>query len=389
LSVRSVRLSIIALAALALGCGGSSDDVHILAGACTFGDETRLFELDGPTLDGVAVAPLADGAYFAWSERAGLFGVELDAQAHARGDRERLGPPCAGGVDALLEGDRVLIACSARGDAERGDAGAVVVYAREGGTTRVLERREGVGSDGLGVALARSGSGVAVGWQEAHGATSAAWVADVGTGAEPRRLSRGGFRASAPALVFEGDTLLAVWGELWLDDDGDSVGRVQLQVGHRAPRPIDELAYDQVLPVLTPDDSDGATGALLAFRDRRPAGSRPAVMLARVSSSTREAQAVAGAPANAAGASVAVACEHAVMVVAPRTHSRTERLVSVRRHATTLEGMGPEQQLYEHAATFEWADAVCLGDRLLVVYGARSSPSTPVGSVRATTVDCE
>jgi hypothetical protein len=51
--------------------------------------------------------------------------------------------------------------------------------------------------------------------------------------------------------------------------------------------------------------------------------------------------------------------------------------------------MGPEQQLYEHAATFEWADAVCLGERLLVVYGARSSPTTPVGSVRATTVDCE
>lgn len=76
------------------------------------------------------------------------------------------------------------------------------------------------------------------------------------------------------------------------------------------------------------------------------------------------------------------------MVVVPRTHSRTERLVSVRRHGHDLAGLGPEQQLYEHGATFEWTDATCVGDRLLVVFGARSSPLSPVGSVRATTVDC-
>lgn len=388
-SVSSVRGSIIILAVLVASCGSTSDDMHILAGACTFGEETRLFDLDGPTLDGVGVTALDDGAFFAWSERSGLFGIELDATGHPRGERARLGPACSGGLDVLRDDARVLVACSVRGDAERGDPGAIVVYAREGSAVRVIERREGVGADGAGIAIARSSAGVAVGWQEARGATSAAWVADVGSSTEPRRLSRGGYRATAPALVWEDDTLLAVWGELWIDERGDSIGRVQLQAGHRAPRSIGGLAYDQMLPVLTPDESEGAAGAILAFRDRRPAGTRPAVMLTRVSAATREEVAVVGAPANAAGASVAVPCERSVMVVAPRTHSRTERLVSVRRHTPALEGMGPEQQLYEHAATFEWADAVCLGERLLVVYGARSSPTTPVGSVRATTVDCE
>jgi hypothetical protein len=389
LSVRIVRIAFIPLAAALACCSGTSDDMHILAGACTFGEETRLFDLDGPTLDGLAVAPLDDGAYFAWSERSGLFGIALDAMGRAHGDRVRLGPPCSGGLDALRDGERVLIACSVRGDPERGDRGAIVVYARDGDSVRVLERHEGVGAEGSGVALARSGSGVAVGWQEAQGATSAAWVTDLGGTAEPRRLSRGGFRATAPALVFEDDTLLALWGELWIDAEGDSAGRIQLQAGHRAPRSIGDLAYEQMLPVLTPDETEGAGGAILAFRDRRPAGTRPNVLLSRIEASTREVTAIRGAPANAAGASVAVPCENAVMVVAPRTHSRTERLVSVRRHTTALDGMGPEQQLYEHAATFEWADAVCLGERLLVVYGARSSPATPVGSVRATTVDCE
>ncbi len=384
-----VRLEAIAVIGLVVGCGSTSADVHILAGACAFGEETRLFDLDGPTLDGLGVAAIDGGAFFAWSERSGLFGVELDELGRPRGERVRLGPACTGGVDVLWDAPRVLVACSVRGDAERGDSGAVVVYAREGTAVRVVDRHEGVGTEGTGVALARSSAGVAIGWQEAHGGTSAAWVADVGAPDEPRRLSRGGFRATAPALAWDDDALLAVWGELWLNERGDSVGRVQLQAGQRAPRAIGELSYEQMLPVLSPDESEGATGPILAFRDRRPAGTRPAVMLTRVDASTRSETAVVGAPANAAGASVAVPCEHAVMVVAPRTHSRTERLVSVRRHATTLEGMGPEQQLYEHAATFEWADAACLGDRLLIVYGARSSPSTPVGSVRATTVDCE
>lgn len=384
-----MKTSSLVLFLLLAACGGGADELHILAGACTFGDETRLFDLDGPTIYGLAAAPLADGAFFTWSERSGLFGVELDATGHTRSERVRIGPACSGGVDAIASEHGVVIACSVRGDLERGDPGAIVVYARDEGVTRVIERREGVGADGLGVALARSGGHVAVGWQRADGATSAAWVADVGEPSEPRRLSRGGFRATAPALVYDGDALLTVWGELWIDREGDSTGRLQLTAGHRAPRTIAELAYEQALPVLTPDPSEGASGAILAFRDRRPAGTRPAVMLARVDASTRDAQVVAGAHANAAGASLAVPCEHAVMVVAPRTHSRTERLVSVRRHAQSLEGMGPEQQLYEHASTFEWADAVCLGERLLIVYGARSSPSTPVGSVRATTLDCE
>jgi hypothetical protein len=160
---------------------------------------------------------------------------------------------------------------------------------------------------------------------------------------------------------------------------------VELQVGNRGPRVVSTLAYELVLPVMIPDAEHGP---ILVMRDRRPARTRPALQLARVDPDARELQFHAGAPANAAGGGVAVPCQGSVMVIAPRTHSRTERLVSVRRHGEDLEGLGPEQQIYEHAATFEWADAVCLGDRLLVVFGSRSAPLTPTGTVRSVTVDC-
>lgn len=377
---------IVGLAVLLLlaGCG-SSGDVHILGGACPFGSETHLFDLDGPTLDGIAVAATeGGGAYVAWSERSGLFGLALDHDGHPRGARERLGPACTGGLDVLGDAGEVLVACAMQGDVERGERGAVVTYARSAsGVASVADRRVGVGQ-GAGVALARGGGQTFVGWQDATGGSSAAWLATVGSPAEPIRLSRGGFRSTAPVIAFQADTRLVLWGELWNDAHGDPEGRIELQVGNRGPRVVSTLAYELPLPVLVPD----AAGPILAFRDRRPAGTRPAMQLARVDPEARELSVHAGAPANAAGAGVAVGCQGGVIVVAPRTHSRTERLVSVRRHGTDLEGLGPEQQIYEHGATFEWTDAACLGDRLLVVFGSRSSPLSPTGTVRSVTVDC-
>jgi hypothetical protein len=372
------------LLALALiGCGNGSD-VHILAGACPFGGETHLFDLDGPMLDGIALAPDGEsGAYLAWSERSGLFGVALDHDGRARGERERIGPRCTGGLDVLADADRTLVACSIAGAADRGDRGAVVVYARAADGTHLVDRREGVG-DGSGVALARGPSSVVVGWQDETDGSSSAWLATVGDGSDPIRLSRGGFRATAPAVAFDGDTRLVLWGELWNDERGDAAGRLELQVGNRGPRVVSTLAYELALPSLLPDEG----GAILVMRDRRPARTRPALQLARVTPDVRELTMHVGAPANAAGGSVAIPCQGSVMVVAPRTHSRTERLVSVRRHGLDLEGLGPEQQIYEHGATYEWADAVCLGDRLLVVFGSRSAPLTPIGTVRSVVVDC-
>ncbi len=369
--------------ALLVGCGNSGE-VHILAGACPFGTETHLFDLDGPMLDGLAIAATeSGGAYVAWSERSGLFGVTLDHDGHASGARDRLGPECTGGVDVLADGSRTLVACAIDGDVERGDRGAVVVYAHDASSTSVIDRREGVG-DGQGVALARGPSSVVVGWQDATSSSSAAWMATVGDAADPIRLSRGGYRSTAPVIAFQGQTRMIVWGELGIDEHGDPAGRLQLQVGNRGPRAVSSIAYELALPSIVPD----AAGPILALRDRRPAGSRPAMQLARVDPDARELTMHAGAPANAAGGGVAVPCQGGVMVVAPRTHSRTERLVSVRRHGADLEGLGPEQQIYEHAATFEWTDAVCLGDRLLVVFGSRAAPLTPIGSVRSVAVDC-
>ncbi len=381
----SVRTSLSLALAFVLGACGSTGEVHILAGACPFGAENHLVDLDGPVLDDLAAAPLGTGAYLAWSERSGLFGVALGPDGTATEERQRLGPACAGGLDVLAHGESTLIACGIAGDVERDERGAVVVYERAAaGTVRVLDRRSGVG-EGHGVALAGHGDEVIVGWQDATGASSSAWLVEVASPAEPIRLSRGGFRASAPALAYdaEGHRLVA-WGELWNDEHGDAEGRMVLQVAHRGPIAVGTLAYELPRPVLVED----GTGAILAFRDRRPARTRPALQLARIAADTRELLVSSGAPANAAGGGIAVPCQGAVMVVAPRTHSRTERLVSVRRHGQDLAGLGPEQQIYEHAATFEWADALCLGDRFMVVFGSRASPDHPIGTVRSVTVDC-
>lgn len=380
---RSIDVRVALAMVLLIGCGNSSD-AHILAGACPFGTESHLFDLDGPMLDGIAISAVdGGGAYVAWSERSGLFGVALDHDGHPNGERLRIGRSCTGGLDVLADHARVLVACSIDGDVERNDRGAVVTYALEGGSASVVDRRVGVG-EGHGVALASGPSSVLVGWQDATGGSSASWLATVGDASDPIRLSRGGFRSTAPAIAFQGETRLVIWGELWIDEDGDPEGRLELQVGNRGPRVVSTLAYELALPALLPDPA----GAILSFRDRRPAGSRPTIELARIDPEARELRVLPGAPANAAGGGVAVACQGGVMVVAPRTHSRTERLVSVRRHGADLVGLGPEQQIYEHGATFEWTDAACLGDRLLVVFGSRSSPLTPVGSVRAVTLDC-
>jgi hypothetical protein len=375
-----LRLAL-ALAATWLVACGDSGDVHILGGACPFATERTLSTLDGPMLDGIAVAAHGDGAYLVWSERSGLFGLTLSHDGAASGERERIGPSCAGGVDVIDDGTHLMVACSIQGDVERGDRGAVVVYARDAAWS-VIDRRAGVG-EGSGVSLSR-GSSTVVAWQEATGASSAAWIATVGDPTDPLRLSRAGFRATAPVVAYEAETRLALWGELWIDERGDAAGRLVLQVGDRAPRPVTSLAYELPLPTITLDRE----GAILAFRDRRPARTRPALQLARITRETRDVVVMTGAPANAAGGGVAVACQGSVMVVAPRTHSRTERLVSVRRHDASLAGLGPEQQLYEHGSTFEWADAVCLGDRTLVVFGSRSSSLSPIGTVRSVTVDC-
>lgn len=374
-------------------CGGRDDGVRILDAACAFGQERALGAPDGPIVHGVALARAPGGAWAVWSERAGAFARELDAAGGPRGETLRLGRACDGGLAAASHRDTLLVACGRRGDEARDDDGGVQLIAvrtAEAGAGGRMETRASVGAlgpDGDGVALAVDGAGAAtIGWQEARGAITQSWLQQIAEGAAPERLSSPRFRGSRPTLGWQGDRLVVAWAETWQGERGRAEGRIMVRSGTRAARAGAEIAFDAPLPVLR----DGVAGdVVLAFRDRRPAGSRPRVQVARVRDDGAALDRVeSGSHANAIGESVAIGCGQDVFVVAPRTHSRTERLASVRRYSRELAPQGPEMQIYEHGAAFEHADALCVEGRLLVLFASRPSRLQPRGSVRAVPVVC-
>ncbi|WP_157069170.1 hypothetical protein [Sandaracinus amylolyticus] len=370
---------------LAVGCG--DDPVRILDGACAFADEHRIAIPDGPVIDDLAIASDGDRVLAVWSERAGAFVRALDAHGAPSGEATRIGPSCEGGLAAVVHDGALHVACGRRGREGRDDEGGVQLYVVREGAVSARASLGAMGRDGSGVSVAIDAQGAPwLGWQEAEGAVSEAWIARASDGATTERLSSPRFRASRPALLASGDRVLATWAETWLDRDGDVEGRVMLRAGARAARPVADLAFDASLPMLR----DGVAGdVVLGFRDRRPGGSRPRFQIARVQSDATAIDRIeSAAHANATGASTTIACGGDVFVIAPRTHSRTERLVSVRRYTRELEARGPEMQIYEHGAAFEHADATCVGDHVVVLFASRRSQLQQQGSVRAVAVNC-
>lgn len=380
-----------ALAALVVcaACGGRGE-VRILDGNCAFGEERTLAIPSGPVVHDVALAASGERAWAVWSERAGVFARALDASGEPAAEALRIGPACEGGLAAAAREGELVVVCGRRGSEGHDDDGGVQVVAIRDARIATLASFGALGSDGEGVALAVSPAGeLHVGWQEAHGAVREAWGARIGPDgavSAPERLSTPHFRASRPSLLWSGERLLAAWSETWLDARGEPEGRLQVRAGTRAARGVEAVAFDDPLPVLR----EGVSGdEIVAFRDRRPARSRPRAQLARLRDRGAALERVeAGSPANAEGESLALACGDDVFVVAPRTHSRTERLVSVRRYSRELVGQGPELQLYEHGAAYEHADARCVAGHLVVLFASRRSRVHANASVRAVPVAC-
>jgi hypothetical protein len=348
---------------------------RILEDGCELTDEQTVAELLGPEPHDVVLVGEPAATQVAWSERTGLFARPLDGSSEAR----RLGPACAGG----LASSGGLIACSRPGDDAKADPGHVAVY--DPGSGAVRFRAEGVGPDGHGVGLAVEGEQLAVAWSSARGTTGAVHLQRPGSDAV--RLSREGVRAAHPEVLWEHVDgvahLVVVWSETWSDRSGRVAGIVMAQRDGR-PLELEPLAYDQALPSLRAGP-DGE--ALVTFRDRRPAGTRPRLFVRRLG---RSDEAMAGVHANADGEAIAMPCEGAVVLVAPRTHSRAERLVAVRRHdPVSLEGSGPEHQIYEHGAAFEHADARCVGGELLVAIASHATIERPHGEVGLVRLRCE
>jgi len=355
---------------LSVGCTGEH---RILEDGCELTDERRIAGVLGPAPHDVVLVGEPDATHLAWSERAGLFVRALEGEAPAT----RLGAPCEGGLATSAD----LLACARRGNDSKADPGHVALY--DVATGAVRDRVSGVGPDGAGVGLAVNGEATSVVWNEARSTTSAVWLRR--EGAEPRRISRDGMRGGRPTALYElveGERRLVV---AWPETRSGPRGVEGVLMAQRGERVLDlePLAYDLSHPSLRA----GPEGeAVIVFRDRRPERTRPRLFVRRLGRSDRAEE---GVHANADGESIAVPCADAVVLVAPRTHSRSERLVAVRRHdSTTLAGSGPEHQIYEHGAAFEHADARCVGRDVIIAVASSASVERPRGEISTVRFRC-
>lgn len=371
--------------------------------------ERGVASLDGHAVHDLALALRPGGAWAAWSEDSGLYVAGLDADGAVSLASRRVGPPCPAGIDASAHEDSVLVACGLAADDAKGDRGHAVVYEVTDTAARVRDRFGPMGPDADGVAIAAGTSGYLLAWHDARAGSSAVWsvrvpyvapdevvpdelrdMMPVTTGPTPIRASREGLRAGPPSALMIGDTPYLSWAETSLDEEGDPIGSVFVSEDGTAPRAIATVQHELSLPVL----SAAGDHVLVTFRDRRNRG-RPRAFSMWLPPRNEDGTVAGGAPANTLGPAVGVPCMGSVIEVAPRTHSRHERLVSVRRHdLSSLEGLGPELQLYQHGTAYEHAAAICLpaespaDERLIVLFASRESDEHEAGEVRTTAVRC-
>lgn len=352
---------VLAVASAVAGCAGEH---RILEDGCELGDEAEIAELIGPAPHDVVLVGDEAPTHIAWSERAGLFVRSLEG-----GEIVRVGAPC----DAGMATAGSWLACAQRGDDDKAQRGHVTVTDLATGAR--IDEVSGVGPSSAGVGLARAGDRRAIVWNDAHGASAAVWLRR--DASDPVRLSTERMRAGRPSARFETDEdgeLVLTWAETWVGEAGVE-GTLRVQRGERL-LDLEQLAYDAAEPTLALDVEGRAA---VVFRDRRPARTRPRLYLRRLG---REDEAHEGVHANADGEALGVVCAGAMVLVSPRTHSRAERLVAVRRHdLVTLDGSGPEHQIYMHGAAFEHADARCVGNDVLVAVASHATIERPHGAV--------
>lgn len=373
---------------LLLGIAGCGDEhARIRETSCVFGEEHRLSSTEGPLVHDLALRRTTSRIWALFSDRSGLYASGLEPDGAPLGPPIRLTRACDGGLAAASHEETLWIACGRRGDSARADEGGVQLLSIRERAVRNEGALGALGPRGEGIGLAVSSTGrIAVGWQEGHASVSHTWIRLLTPEVVPERLSDRRFLGSRPSLEWQGDQLAVTWSETWPDARGRPEGRVMLRIGERAARAMAETRIEEVLPTLRPN---GPTGLLLTFRDRLQARSRPRVRLSRIESDGTLSRLEDGSAANAAGESIALRCGQDVFVIAPRSRSRTERLIGVRRYRSNLEPHGPELQLYEHGIAYEHADAQCIAGHLVILYASRPTRVHPHGSVRAVSLTCD
>lgn len=361
------RLACVVVASVAMS-GCARDEHRILVDHCSLGAERTLAVIDAPRIDGL----VANAHWIVWSDSRGLQG------SRDHGPPIVLGAPCDGGVAIAATDD--VIACLRRARPDRDDSGHAIVYALEAAGPRVLHVHAGVGDASRGIAVARDGDAWVVAYQDADAARARVLLArgDEEPHVESARRIRGG----DPALLATREGLAFAWVESWPSAEGRVEGRLMLRVGTARTRELEQLHFESATPTLG-DDEGRIT---VTFRDRRPARARTKMY---VRDTTPAGVAHEGVAANADGAASIVRCGAELLAVAPRRHARAERLVAVRRHdPLTLEGAGPEHEIYQHGIAYEYAAAVCSEGVLGVAVAARPSIESVHGSIRLVEMRC-
>lgn len=350
---------------------------------CELLDEIRVADASSPVVHDIALVPYRDGLIAFWSERAGLFARSLDRFGVPTAEAERLGRACEAGVDAVARADSIQLACGHRARDAKDDLGGLHRIDYRPGESSVTSPRLGaMGNSGSGVALARDSDGQwFLGWQHGEGASRETWLQSESE--PPQRLSRFGSVGSAPALLGGPFGVLAAWSETRAHGR-DVEGHVLMRRYHGSERgrvrEVADVSWEQTLPALT-------EGPFLTFRDRKPARSRPRIRFARVDPEALQLGRIEqGVHANADGEASLVLCNGIAATIAPRTHARRERLVSVRPYDTELWPKADELQLYQFAMVYEHAEARCVDERLLVLIAGRRAGGS--GTVRISQVVC-
>ncbi|MCX7808798.1 MAG: hypothetical protein N2515_09325, partial [Deltaproteobacteria bacterium] len=342
---------------------GQEDECHFKA--------RIVANVTGPALDDVVwLGPQSTA--FVWSESQGTFIQEIE-----RSPKRSLPFRCEIGL--ALAGDELI--CGAK---EQGKGGRIWAIHKVGSVNALqLELvADGVGPQSRGIDAARIGERRIVAWRSGDRSDSAIWMADGRK--PPSRLSGLGTMVSRPSVLLDRNAkAMVAWSEGWFDGnalraslrlwrDGEALKLEPLSILEAQP----ELA---ALP-------NGAVA--LVFRDERIPKERPHAIL-RILDQGLAFAPEDGPPCNAKGEALVVPCFGAIGVVAPRTHSRAERVVGVRfYHPHTLKPITRPRSLYVHGLALEHVDARCQGDVLELIAASAPTVKRSTGAIVYATMRC-
>jgi hypothetical protein len=357
-----------ALVAVLLAACSSADDAAV---RCELSEEIPIATSEA-SFDAIAIERL-DGSLVAfWSTAEGLFARPLASDGSGHAEARRIGSRCEGGVATSAIDGGVALACLTRRRPESDRRGGALVL-RIDRELRVRSRASGgdAGDRSHGISILAMGDAVEVAFQDAGRSSARAWLWPAG--GEPRLASRAETLAGPPSLAAIDGQRVLVWAETASAADGTEVGEVRLERESVAPRRVATTVFGDARPVI------GVVGErpVVAFRDERPAGSRPRLYLQRLDERwDPDGEAIGIGRADGAAGPRLVSCDGALYAIAPRAYG-SEDLVAVHRLDESLSSACGEKQLYDVGRQFGFAEAACVrrdgGEDLVVLAAERGS----------------